>query len=89
MILGAVLTDKKLHSSTNMVIFNIALADLSINCVVESFAIAGKQYKQFCFKLKRFNLILTCIKGVLYGENLYNKHPGLCKFVAGFCLGLI
>ncbi|RNA16468.1 melatonin receptor type 1B-B-like [Brachionus plicatilis] len=41
LIIGAVLSTKELHSSTNMLVFNLALADLTISTMVDSFTVVG------------------------------------------------
>jgi hypothetical protein len=41
LIIGAVICHKELHTTTNMLIFNLALADLTISGFVDSFSVAG------------------------------------------------
>jgi hypothetical protein len=91
MILGAVLTNKELHSSTNLIIFNIAIADLLISGFVDSFTVVGniKPFIQSVYFKPWFKELFNIfIKGVLAGKNFFNANPILCKFIAGLCLGL-
>ncbi|CAF0837503.1 unnamed protein product [Brachionus calyciflorus] len=41
LIIGAVICTKELHSSTNMLVFNLALADLVVSCFVDTFTLVG------------------------------------------------
>jgi hypothetical protein len=37
----AIIITKELHNATNMLIFNLSLADLSISAIVDSFTVLG------------------------------------------------
>lgn len=41
-MLGAVLTSKELQNSTNILVFNLALADLFVSGFVDTFTFVGK-----------------------------------------------
>ena len=44
MIIGAVLSTKELQSMTNILVFNLALADFVISTFVDSWRVAGKHF---------------------------------------------
>lgn len=42
MIIGTIIFNKELHSSTYILIFNLAVADLIISILVEPFTVIGE-----------------------------------------------
>ena len=40
--MGAIITTKELHTVSNMIVFNLAIADLMISGLVDSFTAVGK-----------------------------------------------
>ncbi len=45
LIIGTVIYNKDLHSSTNILLVNLSIADLFISLIVEPFTIVGKYLK--------------------------------------------
>jgi hypothetical protein len=50
LIIVAIITTKDLHNATNMIIFNLSLADLLISGFVDSFTIAGTSFSLYRLK---------------------------------------
>jgi G protein-coupled receptor 50 len=73
MVIGAILSTKKLHTSTNGVIFNLALSDLIVALLIDSFTVAGILTGRNYF-MNNFELCIiigsACIIGC--GSALYN-----------------
>ena len=44
--MAAIIVTKELHSSTNILIFNLSLADISISAFVDTFTVVGKFYRK-------------------------------------------
>ena len=49
LIIGSILCTKKLHTRASIIIANIALADLFISSITDTFAVAGKEFLIFLF----------------------------------------
>lgn len=43
MIIGSIICTKELQTTTNALILNLALSDLLISCLIDSFTVVGKE----------------------------------------------
>ena len=57
LIIGAVICNKELHTSTNMLVLNLSLADIIISGFVDSFTVAGS-FKIFKKSIKHLQRVL-------------------------------
>lgn len=75
--------NKELHSTTNILVFNLATADLIISGFVNSFTVIGWH---LIWRKKIKFLTFISFLGVLVGENYFTENFALCGFVAAICL---
>ena len=89
--MGTIIVSRDLHTPANMLIFNLALADLILSGIADAASVFGNL---FLFKAKddtvRKKILIYFIikKGVFMGKNFFDKNPIFCGFLAGFCLVL-
>lgn len=82
LIAGAIIVTKELHSTSNLIMFNLALADLSISVVVDSLTVVGMY-----FLVQSENYVYQYASlGLLCGPSYFESKPFLCTFVGFFCL---
>jgi melatonin receptor type 1B len=79
-----VITNTELHTATNILVFNLAIADLVISGFVDSFTIFGKYFSKPLLFFLFHSFFLN--KGVLIGKNYFDLKPELCKLIAAICL---
>ena len=102
LIIGSILMSKELRrNATCILVLNLALGDLLISLVVNSFAVVGKKHYTLpmhssLFVTKNWALCLLfyyqcddCMswhEGVMAGKKFFDHHMFLCEIVGALCL---
>jgi hypothetical protein len=68
-----------------ILIFNLALSDITISIFVHTFTNFGLQFFHLCFRVeKRF--FLFEFKGIYFGEVFFQEKSSFCIFIGSICL---
>ncbi len=75
------------NNPTCILVLNLALGDLLISLVVNSFAVVGKQNsRSLSIGVGSISKYYILLKGVIAGKVFFDHHWVLCKIIGALCL---